>query len=113
MHSPSFLVPFCRGAKDNKGFGFPLVRGLLLLLLQVTAMVSLILNALVAGNGSYILWSSVALTWGSDTFLQICQLTILYMHCRIFLSVQKTLVIFGNVIFVLLKGKIKDLKYSL
>ena len=58
----SKLPPY-QGAKDNKGFCFAL--SVWFIVATVTGYicgVSLILNALVVGNGSYILWPSVALT---------------------------------------------------
>ena len=50
-------------SNNDKGFGFAL--GVWFISVTVTSYfcgVSLILNALVAGNGSYILWPLVALT---------------------------------------------------
>ena len=58
-------LPPCHGAKDNKGFGFALSAWFIVP--SVTSCfcgISLLLNALVVGNGSYILWPSMALTWG-------------------------------------------------
>ena len=53
----------CRGAKDNKGFGFALSAWFIVATVKgYFCGVSLILNALVAGNGSYILWPLVALS---------------------------------------------------
>ena len=50
-------LPPCRGAIDNKGVFGPLCRRGLLA--YVYSGVSLTMSALVAGNGSYIVWLSV------------------------------------------------------
>ena len=54
---------------DNKKFGFALSAWFIVA--TVTGClcgVSLVLNALVTENGSYIVWPLVALIWGSDTY---------------------------------------------
>ena len=51
---------------NDKGFGFALSAwSIVATVTGYICGVSLILNALVAGNGSYILWPLVALTWRS------------------------------------------------